>query len=291
MKSSTQLKALIRNLAKDKKIHAQILMRNYMLERLLERISLSKYKYNFILKGGMLVAAMVGLDARATIDMDATIKGYPLSEEAVKSAFEDIISVPIDDSTEIKIKSVETIHDEANYSGLRISLEAFFDGIRTPLKIDITTGDRITPKEVSYRFDLMFEDRQIDIFAYNLETVLAEKIETVVARGITNTRMRDFYDIYILLLMHSNNINKELLSHAVLSTSQSRGTDQLLRGGQTIINEVATDNTMQKLWGSYQNKYSYAEDISWEEILTAVNELWGYVGKFGVNEKNSSSEE
>ena len=277
MKSSAQLKALIRNLAKEKKVHAQILMRNYMLERLLERISLSKYKYNFILKGGMLVAAMVGLDARATMDMDTTIKGYPLSDEAVKNAFEDIISVPIEDGTEIKIKSVESIHDEADYGGLRVSLEAFFDGIRTPLKIDITTGDKITPEEVSYRFNLMFEDRQIDILAYNLETVLAEKIETAVARGITNTRMRDFYDIYILLLMHSNSINKELLSQAVLATAKSRGTDHLIMDGQAVLNEVAADKTLQRLWSSYQNKYSYAEDISWDEIARAANELWGYI--------------
>jgi predicted nucleotidyltransferase component of viral defense system len=277
MKSSTQLKALIRNLAKEKNINAQILMRNYMLERLLERISLSKYRFNFVLKGGMLVAAMVGLDARATIDMDATIKGYPLSEESVKGIFEEILAVPIDDGTQMRIKHIDAIRDEANYNGLRVSLEAIFDGIRTSLKIDITAGDKITPREISYRFNLMLEDRQIDIFAYNLETVLAEKLETVISRGITNTRMRDFYDIFILLKMHSDSLDKELLAKALASTAENRGTSGSFADGRVIIDEVSKDIPMQGLWESYRKKYSYAEDISWDEMMAAVLDLWGYI--------------
>jgi len=274
MKSSTQLKALIRNLAKKKNINAQILMRNYMFERLLERISLSKYRSNFVLKGGMLVAAMVGLDTRSTMDMDATIKGYPLSEETIKEVFENILAVAIDDGTQMRIKGIESIRDEADYNGLRVSLEALFDGIRTPLKIDITVGDKITPRETLYRFNLMFEERQIDIFAYNLETVLAEKLETIISRGTTNTRMRDFYDIYILQKMHSEILDKELLAKALVSTSINRGTYGVLAEGQTIINEVSKDIFMQKLWENYRKKYSYAEDIRWDEVIVAVNEIW-----------------
>jgi predicted nucleotidyltransferase component of viral defense system len=277
MKSSTQLKALIRNLAKEKQINAQILMRNYMLERLLERICLSKYRLNFVLKGGMLVAAMVGLDARATIDMDATIKGYPLSEESVREVFEEIIAIPIDDGTQMKIKYIDTIRDEADYHGLRVSLEALFDGVRTPLKIDITAGDKITPREVSYRFNLMFEERQIDILAYNLETVLAEKLETVISRGVINTRMRDFYDIFILLKMHGKSLDKELFVKALVSTAENRGTSGILADGQAIIDEVFRDISIQGFWENYRKKYSYAEDISWDEVKVAVNELWRYV--------------
>ncbi|HUW63369.1 MAG TPA: nucleotidyl transferase AbiEii/AbiGii toxin family protein [Spirochaetia bacterium] len=279
MKSSTQLKALIRNMAKEKRINAQILIRNYMLERLLERISLSKYRFNFILKGGMLVAAMVGLDARATIDMDATIKGYPLSEETIRRVFENIIAIPIDDGTQIIIKHIDPIRDEADYNGLRISLESIFDGIRTPLKIDITAGDKITPREISYQFKLMFQDRQIDICAYNLETVLAEKIETAISRGVTNTRMRDFYDMFILLKMHGSSLDKELLSKALVSTAENRGTSDSLTEGQTIINEISKDVSMQSLWESYREKYSYAEDISWGEVKAAVYQLWTYVSR------------
>ncbi|MHB1653330.1 MAG: nucleotidyl transferase AbiEii/AbiGii toxin family protein [Desulfitobacteriaceae bacterium] len=277
MKSSTQLKALIRNSAKDKKVNAQILIRNYMLERLLERISVSKYQFNFILKGGMLIAAMVGLDARATMDMDATIKGYPLSEEFIKEVFTEILAISVNDGTQMRIRHIEAIRDEADYNGLRVSLEAIFDGIRTPLKVDITAGDKITPREVLYRFNLMFEDRQINIFAYNLETVLAEKLETVIYRGTTNTRMRDFYDIFILQKLYSDSLNKELLAKALVAIAENRGTSANLADGRVIIDEVSKDIPTQGLWKSYRKKYSYAEEISWDEVIEVILELWGYI--------------
>ena len=228
MKTSTQLKALIRNLSKEKKIDANTLMRNYMLERFLDRISLSPYKHNFILKGGMLISALVGIDARATMDMDATIKGYSLSEETLRSVLEAILSVPIEDEVQMTIKSIEPIHDEAEYGGLRVSIETLFDGVKTPLKIDITTGDKITPREITYKFELLFEKRSIEILAYNLETVLAEKLETIVSRGITNTRMRDFYDIHILQKLYSDTINTADLKAALIATAGKRDTLVLL---------------------------------------------------------------
>ena len=198
IKTARQLKDLIRNLSKDKSADAQILMRNYMMERFLERISLSEYRDKFILKGGMLVAAMVGLDARSTMDIDATVKGATVGIEEVENMIASIISVPVDDGVEFRVKRISEIMDEAEYPGIRISMETEFDGVITPLKIDISTGDAITPREVRYSFKLMLEDRSIEIWAYNLETVLAEKLETVVSRATTNTRMRDFYDLHIL---------------------------------------------------------------------------------------------
>ena len=192
MKTSRQLNALIRNMAKDKCINAQIILRNFMLERLLERISLSPYRENLILKGGMLVAAMVGLDTRATMDMDTTLKGYPLTEESVRSVFADILAVPVEDHVTLTLKKLEEIHDEAEYSGIRVMLEMLLDETRQTLKVDITTGDPITPAAVDYSFRLLFEDRSIQIKAYNLETVLAEKLETIFSRSTANTRMRDF---------------------------------------------------------------------------------------------------
>lgn len=198
IKTATQLKDLIRNLSKKKSADAQILMRNYMMERFLERISVSKYQDKFILKGGMLVAAMVGLDARATMDIDATIKGADVNVEAVENIIAEIVSIPLEDGVTFRIKQISEIMDEADYPGVRVSMETEFDGVRTPLKINISTGDVITPKEIQYRFKLMLEDRSIEVWAYNLETVMAEKLETVIARNITNTRMRDFYDIHIL---------------------------------------------------------------------------------------------
>jgi predicted nucleotidyltransferase component of viral defense system len=197
IKSSQQLKDLIRNLSKEKSADARFLIRNYMMERFLERISLSAYKDKFILKGGMLVGAMVGLNARSTMDIDTTVKGETIGMDEVTKIITEIISVPIDDEVKFHIKSVSEIMDEAEYTGIRVSMETRFDGTVTPLKIDISTGDIITPHEILYSFKLMFEDRTIDLWAYNLETILAEKLETIVARTVTNTRMRDFYDIHI----------------------------------------------------------------------------------------------
>ena len=177
IKTARQLKDLICNLSKDKSADAQILMRNYMMERFLERISLSEYRDKFILKGGMLVAAMVGLDARSTMDIDATVKGATVGIEEVENMIASIISVPVDDGVEFRLKRISEIMDEAEYPGIRVSMETEFDGVITPLKIDISTGDAITPHEVRYSFKLMLEDRSIEIWAYNLETVLAEKLE------------------------------------------------------------------------------------------------------------------
>lgn len=203
MKTSTQLKALIRNLSRQKNVEAEIILRNFMLERLLERVSISKYKNNFILKGGMLIAAMVGIDTRTTMDLDATIKEQTLTESEITAVMENILSVKIDDGVILILKGIEEIHEDADYPGYRVSIEALFDKTRQTLKVDITTGDFVTPREIEYSFKLLFEDRAISIMAYNLETVLAEKFETVITRGITNTRMRDFYDIYILTTTQS----------------------------------------------------------------------------------------
>lgn len=219
IKTSRQLKALVRNLTKGDSVQAQIIMRNYVMERFLERISLSKYRNNLILKGGMLVSAMVGLDTRATMDIDTTIKNMPLSIETAKEMIEEIIAIPIDDGMTFSIKSVGEIIDEAEYSGVRANLEATLETMRTPLKIDISTGDVITPKEISYTFKLMFEERTISILAYNLETVLAEKMETVIARGVANTRLRDYYDLCILQNEYTHMINIEQFKEAFLATS------------------------------------------------------------------------
>ena len=198
MKTSVQLKALIRDLSKKTSVEAEILLRSFMLERLLERIAVSKYKQNFLLKGGMLVAAMVGISTRTTLDMDMTIKGQTLTTSELTAIIEEILNAPIDDGVRLSFLGIEEIREEADYPGYRVSIGAVLDKTRQTLKIDITTGDFVTPKEIEYKFKLMFEDRAISIMAYNVETVLAEKFQTIVTRGVTNTRMRDFYDVYIL---------------------------------------------------------------------------------------------
>ncbi len=274
VKTAKQLKDLIRNLSKKKSADAQILMRNYMMERFLERISLSQYQDKFILKGGMLVAAMVGLDARATMDIDATIKGADVNVEAVEGIIMDIISLPMEDGVTFRIKQITEIMDEAEYPGVRVSMATELDGVRTPLKVDISAGDVITPKEIQYSFKLMLEERSINVWAYNLETVLAEKLETVISRGITNTRMRDYYDIHILIKLYGNTLNGKVLGEALLATAKKRETEYHLNDAQEIFDEIQNDSNMQKLWKSYQKKFSYASDISWEMVMESVRELY-----------------
>ncbi|MGI6268999.1 MAG: nucleotidyl transferase AbiEii/AbiGii toxin family protein [Candidatus Howiella sp.] len=268
--SSRQLKDLIRNMSKDKKTEAHILMRNYMMERLLERISLSKYKNNFILKGGMLVAAMVGLDSRSTMDLDATVKGFDVSVDSVQNILSEIISVNIDDGVTFSVKSVSNIMDDAEYSGVRVSLDTTFDGMRTPLKVDISTGDVITPSAVRYRFKLMLENRSLAVWAYNLETVLAEKLETIIARGITNTRMRDFYDIHILGILQKDNINSEDLHAAILAVMKKRESEKLISDISLVLNEIEESKGMQNLWTNYRKSFSYASDIDWKTVMASV---------------------
>ena len=282
IKTARQLKDLIRNLSREKSADAQLLMRNYMMERFLERISLSEYRDKFILKGGMLVAAMVGLDARSTMDLDATVKGANVNVEDIENLISAIVSVPIDDGVKFQLKSISEIMDEAEYPGIRVSMTTTFDGVVTPLKIDISTGDAITPREVRYSFKLMLEDRSIDIWAYNLETVLAEKLETIITRTTTNTRMRDFYDIYILDQLHGNTLNQQTLYDALLATAKKRGTERHLAEAVDVLNEVESSPVMQKLWESYRRKFSYAADLEWNTIMGAVRSL------YALSEKESS---
>ena len=271
MKTSTQLKALVRNLSKEKNVEAEIILRNFMLERLLERISISNHRNNFILKGGMLIAAIVGIDTRTTMDLDATIKARTLDKSEVAAIISDILSVSIDDDVLFTFKSIEEIREEADYPGYRVSIEAVLDKTRQVLKVDITTGDFVTPREVQYYFKLMFEDRTISIMAYNLETVLAEKFETVITRGVTNTRMRDFYDIYILTATQAFDTN--IFCAAFKKTSEKRHTTSQMSDLEGVIQTVAASNEIVALWSRYQKKYSYAADVTWEMAIDALKRL------------------
>ena len=270
---SRQIKDLIRNLANNN-IDAQVLLRNYMLERLLERISLSQYKRHFILKGGMLVAAMVGLDARSTIDMDATIKGYPLNEENLRSIFDEILQIPVEDDINITLLNISEIREEAEYPCLRLSFSAQVDKTIIPLKVDITAGDVISPAETHFNYKLLLENRIIKIYAYNLETVLAEKMETIISRGIANTRMRDFYDLHILKTLQSENIDYSLLKQAIEATAKNRGSASLFNNLSEELEKVLNDSEIIRLWGNYRKKFSYAADLEWETVIKSIRELF-----------------
>ncbi|WP_347488264.1 nucleotidyl transferase AbiEii/AbiGii toxin family protein [Desulfoscipio sp. XC116] len=259
MKTSAQLKALIRNLSKEKSVQAEIILRNFMLERLLERISLSPYRDKFILKGGMLVAAMVGIDTRSTMDMDATIKGLAFSEEALEEALKVILQTPVDDSVTMTLKGFENIRDKSDYPGIRVSIESVLDKTRQVMKVDFTTGDSITPRAVEYSFRLLFENRNISILAYNLETVLSEKLESILLRSTANTRMRDYYDVYILTTLRNQDINWDLFSEAFKNTAEKRGSySLLLETRHDRMGEIEQSQVLTNLWSRYQQKNNYA---------------------------------
>lgn len=270
MKNAMQLKAIIKNIAKEKHISAQLVLQNYMLERFLERVSLSRFRDNYIIKGGFLIASMIGLNSRATMDMDATIKGYPVDEYTIRSMIEDIIAVPVDDDISFRLKNVGEIREGDEYTGYRVALSADYEKIGVPLKLDITTGDRITPREIEYSYKLMLEDRSISVLAYNLSTILAEKLETVISRGDQNTRPRDYYDIYILTKLQAENIDISTLKAALNATAQKRSSDRLISQYAEIMRTVRESNIMKRQWNNYRKDFDYAAGIEFEETCDAV---------------------
>ena len=268
-----QLKAIIKNIAKEKHISAQLVMQNFMLERLLERISVSEYQRNFILKGGFLIAAMVGLDTRATMDMDATIKGLPINEQTVREMFEEICKIELADDVTFSLRSIGEICEEDEYAGYRVSLSANYPPMAVPVKLDITTGDKITPKEIEYRFKLLLEDRSISVLAYNLETIMAEKLETVISRGDQNTRPRDYYDIHILDKLQSSNIEFHSLKAALNETVEKRGSTAVVKNYSKIMATVRNSEIMKKQWDNYKKDFEYAMGIAFEDTCDTVVKL------------------
>lgn len=272
-KNPMQLKAIIKNKAKEKNISAQLVMQNYMLERLLERISISEYKSNFILKGGFLISAIVGLDTRATMDLDTTIKGFTLTHENIREIFDDICSIKIDDDVIFEIVSVNDIREKDDYPGIRVSLKANYEPISVPLTVDVTTGDIITPKEIEYTFSLMFDERSINIISYNLETILAEKIETVLSRAEANTRPRDFYDIYILWNLHKEKCDIELLKLALKNTAKKRESTNVILKYESILSSIENSTQLQFFWNKYKKEFDYAKEIEFSNICKTILEI------------------
>ncbi|PKK38619.1 hypothetical protein ABB02_02101 [Clostridiaceae bacterium JG1575] len=272
--TARQLKDKIRNLSREKSTDAQTLMRIYMMERFLERVSLSDYKNHFILKGGALIASLVGIDFRSTMDIDTTIHGLTVSEADVEQMVLDIIGIPWTDGVLFRITKIQSIMDEAEYPGIRVNLQALFDKTVTSLKLDVSTGDVITPGAIHYQYKLMFENRHITLLSYNLETVLAEKLETIVRRHVANTRMRDFYDIYMLTKIYGTEISHEVLHAALQATSRRRGSIEPLKLAHTALDEIGRSDEMEKLWTSYQAHYDYAKSIIWSDVMTAVQSVY-----------------
>jgi predicted nucleotidyltransferase component of viral defense system len=276
--SATQLKAIVKNKANGDSNKSLVLIRKFIMERFLERLSVSEYKNQFIIKGGILVSSMVGIDNRDTMDIDTTIRGFDLNEETLKKILTEIAEIPMEDGITFKITKVSEIMDDFEYPGIRVMMVAMLDKMRTPLKLDISTNDVITPKEIEYKYPLTFEERSIDLLSYNLETVLAEKLETILSRGEANTRMRDFYDIAIFTSGVYREPDYSLLKTALIATADKRGTSTLLDRRLEIIGQIENDADIQKHWKEYQESYDYALMFSLANVIDAINKLYDQIG-------------
>lgn len=272
-----QIKGRIKSVAKQNNADARTLMRIYMMERFLERLAQSEYRDNFIIKGGILVTAMIGVAHRSTMDIDTSMKNLNLSAEDALRVVNQVKDIDLDDGVSFDVKDVSNIMDEMEYPGIRVTMNANVGRLITPLKIDISTGDVITPRAIEFNYDLLLEDRSISLWSYNLETILAEKLQTVLARGILNTRMRDFYDIRMLLDTYEDKVNKVVLKDAFAATCNKRGTDHLQEQAEEIIKIIEADEQLQALWRAYQKKYSYAAEIDYASVINGVRKLMNWI--------------
>ncbi|WP_289183471.1 nucleotidyl transferase AbiEii/AbiGii toxin family protein [uncultured Dubosiella sp.] len=268
-----QIKGRIKNIAKINAADPITLLRIYMMERFLERLSYSKYKDDFIVKGGILVTSMVGIAMRSTMDVDTTIRNFDLKKEKISQIIQDIIEIQLDDKIEFELNNIEEIMDNMEYPGIRMHLESKLEKLVIPIKIDISTGDVITPAAIHYEYPLLLEDRSISLWSYNLETILAEKIQTVLSRGVVNTRMRDFYDITTLYDCYKSALNNQLLAAAFQKTCVKRKTESLFSEANFIIRTIASDPVLQDLWKNYQRKYKYAAHISFFRNMEILHDL------------------
>lgn len=272
MSKAMSLKAKIRNIAKQKNIPAQVILQNYMFERLLVRLSASEYKEKFVLKGGMLVAAIVGLDNRATMDMDITLKNLPLTPEAIRSALKDVCDIEFDDGVVFEIGTISPIREDDIYGGYRVMLNAKFDTLLTPLSINVSTGDTITPHAVQYNFSEIFDDeKSYELWAYNIETVMAEKVETILRHSVFNTRPRDFYDVYILTT--TQKFDKVVFTDALNATAKHRGTIEQIADVPGILHNIEDSSELKSMWDKYRKQFSYAQNIEYSQIMAMLKTL------------------
>ncbi len=273
-KNAMQLKALLNNLATRQKLSPQLVLQNYYIERFLERLSMSEYRPNLILKGGVLMSNLVGLNFRTTMDIDTTIVGIPMKHESVRDVFQKICDMQVDDDVAFEVTGVTNIADHNDYPGLRVSLLATQMPMKTKIEIDITTGDRITPDVVERELKLMFDAGVCKVFSYPIETLLAEKLETILSLELLNTRPRDFYDVYLLFRLKEDEIRIDLLKAALKGTCEKRNTSSKIAGFENMLSLLREDEGMNFRWKVFQKKFSYAKEIAFEETIETVREIF-----------------
>ena len=273
MKTPEQLKGAIRKLAKEKGIHAQEVLQIFMFERIIERLSVSLYKDRFILKGGLLISAILGVAERTTMDMDTTVKGLPMDEQSIRKAISEILAQPVDDGIEFRLLDLTPIREDDEYENFRASIQAVYGKMKIPMKIDITTGDEITPKEIQFSYPFLFDDRRVMVKAYTQETILAEKYETIIRRNVGNTRARDFYDLHLLYQLYRENADWNLLKQAVLATAKKRDSLSVLQDTKRILLALEESTILVDLWKRYQTQNLYAREITYPAIIETVKEF------------------
>jgi predicted nucleotidyltransferase component of viral defense system len=273
MKNPMAFKAFIKQKSIEWKIPAQVVLQNYMFERFLIRLEKSPYCRKFILKGGFLVSSLVGISARTTMDLDITIQGIPLHVENVESIINEIINAKVDDKIDFRYVSVEEIRETEDYPGLRVKLVANYGTIIVPMKLDLTTGDVLTPDSIRYSYPMFSENKTIHLFCYNVETVLAEKLETILSRSLLNTRARDFYDVFLLDRMFKTSINLDVLREVLQNASVKRGTQGQVSDYVRIIEAIEKDNQMVRNWKKFQNQFDFTKDILFEETIRSIRNL------------------
>ncbi len=276
IRTSRQLKDKIANLSDGNSRRAQELIRNYMMERFLARLANSEYRDHFILKGGMLIASLVGMESRTTKDIDVSLTGYPLSIERMETLFRDVLCKTTDDGIQFHYVRCEQIMEQHEYPGVRIHLEASLDQLRQSISIDISTGDEITPGAVDYSYKMMFDEERILLRTYNFETLLAEKMETILSGDILNTRMRDFYDVYLLSNDYGHRLDRSVLKQALDNTTEARGTQRLLETTEcsTILERIKNNVNMRNQWDNYVSRNPYVGNLNWADVVDSIDQIF-----------------
>lgn len=273
MKTPEQLKGTIRSMAAKKNLRAQEILQMFLFERVLERLANSAYKKNFILKGGLLISSMIGIGERTTMDMDTTVRGIQMEEDEIVKAVKEILAVDVGDGIAFEYQSIEPIREDDAYNNFRVHLRAKYGKIDSPMKIDVTTGDVITPAAIEYEFPMLFDEKTVPVMAYTLETVLAEKYETIIRRNIGTTRARDYYDLHTLFRSRKSEVRPEILKAAVLHTAKKRDSVRDIEDWKDIVKDIREEPQMYLLWDNYVAENKYIGDLEFHVVLDTVEDV------------------
>ena len=271
--NSDKLNAIIKKKSGGNNNLAHHLHQMFFVEHVLMRLEKSKYRDNIILKGGVLLSSIIGEDLRTTKDLDTTLKSLPLSIDSIKNIFDEILSINIDDNVNFEIVNIKDIRLDSTYGGFRINVKGTFDKIRTNFFIEITAGDIITPREINYNYNSIFENKKINIMAYTIETVIAEKFESIISKNITTTRAKDFYDLYMLINKHKSDIDNKNLVKAIENTFNKRNTEFNIDGFKEIVEMLNDSNALKRVFTDYQRKLEYTKEVSFDDTIKAINEI------------------